>query len=238
MGRVVGIISGKGGVGKTTVTINLGAALVREFGEEVLIIDCNVTSSHIGIYLGITYPRLTLREVLSKKDITKQLKNVDTYLRGLKILPASISFVDGRRTKMERLERLIRKIEGKFDFILLDSSPGIGKNTLYVLKSCEDALFITTPSINSLLDILRINELVKPLKTVPLGVVVNMVKNLPHELKPDEIEEFVGLPVVAEIPFDRFVLRSLMLRVPVVVKYPNSRASKSFIKLAEFVMEW
>ena len=64
MTRVIGVISGKGGVGKTTVVANLGAIFAQKYKKDVVIVDCNVSTSHLGLYLGMYYTPITLKQVL------------------------------------------------------------------------------------------------------------------------------------------------------------------------------
>jgi septum site-determining protein MinD len=64
MTRIIGIVSGKGGVGKTTIVANLGAALASFYKKRVIIVDCNVTTSHLGLYLGMYYHPVSLNQVL------------------------------------------------------------------------------------------------------------------------------------------------------------------------------
>ena len=83
--RKIGIFSAKGGVGKTTLAANLGAALTTEFNRDVILLDGNISDANLALHFGITYPHLTLNDVLKKKvDIRKAI-----YLdeNGIKIIP-------------------------------------------------------------------------------------------------------------------------------------------------------
>ena len=64
MTRIIGVVSGKGGVGKTTLVANLGAALASLYKKDVIVVDCNVTTSHLGLYLGMYYYPISLNKVL------------------------------------------------------------------------------------------------------------------------------------------------------------------------------
>lgn len=68
MGKVIGVISIKGGVGKTTVVSNLGATLAYEFGKKVLVIDANFSAANLGLHLGIVDPEITIHDVLAGKN--------------------------------------------------------------------------------------------------------------------------------------------------------------------------
>jgi septum site-determining protein MinD len=63
--RIIGIVSGKGGTGKTTAAVNIGAALAMRHKKDVIIVDCNITTSHLGMYMGLYYYPISLNHVLS-----------------------------------------------------------------------------------------------------------------------------------------------------------------------------
>ncbi|MFH0961922.1 MAG: AAA family ATPase, partial [archaeon] len=83
--RVIGIISGKGGVGKTTLVSNLGAVLAEEFKKDVVVLDCNFTTSHLGLYLGLYQTPITLNTVLQGKAELEDA--IYTHRSGMKVIP-------------------------------------------------------------------------------------------------------------------------------------------------------
>ena len=90
MARVIGIVSGKGGVGKTTLASNLGIALSK-FGRNVTLVDCNVTTSHLGFYFGLYDYPVTLNQVLKGEA---SLESATYFSNGVKIIPASLELDD------------------------------------------------------------------------------------------------------------------------------------------------
>ena len=90
MVRVIGVISGKGGVGKTTTAVNLAATLNSRFNKNVVVVDCNVTTPHVSLSLGIVHDSLsTLNEVLlGKKEVNDVMH---TFAPGFNVIPASLS---------------------------------------------------------------------------------------------------------------------------------------------------
>jgi len=229
MTRVISIISGKGGVGKTTVVINLATALVSKFKRNVTIIDCNVTASHLGLYLGMYYCPITLNQVL--KGEAKIADAVYDHYTQVKVIPSSLSLRDLTGVDITRLKDSIADLSG-VDFVFLDSAPGLGREAISTIQASDEVLFVTTPFIPSTIDLIRCNELIKEVKTSSLGIVLNMLSKEKHELTKREIEELVELPVLATIPIDKNVPRSLAAREPLLIYQPNSPASKEFIKLA------
>lgn len=233
--RVIGIVSGKGGVGKTTVVSNLGVALAKHFNKKVVIIDANITTSHLGLFLGIYYSPITLNKLLKTNKKKIKLKEVlNEHIPNLIVVTSSLSVKDLKGVNLLKLKNLIEKIKKviKPDFILIDSAPGLGKEALATLKASDEILFVSNPFIPAAMDIIRVNEVANQLKTNSIGIVLNMVRNEAYELTPEEIEKFVELPVIGLIPMDKNILKALALKAPVVDKFPDSKASKAFIKLA------
>lgn len=227
MQRIIGIVSGKGGVGKTTVAANLGVALTR-FGRNTTIIDCNVTTSHLAFCFGLYYYPITLNNVLRKEASM----NEATYIHqsGVKIIPASLKLNDLMGLDMEELMSAI-KIENT-DMILLDSAPGLGKEALSVLKTCNEVIFITVPYLNAVADVIRSNQLIKQMGINLSGIVLNMVKNDPHELTVKEVEKLTNMPVISKIPFDKNVQKSLARGIPTIMYKDYAPSSIEIMKLA------
>ncbi len=231
--RVISIVSGKGGVGKTTLSINLAYTLANVFKKKVLLIDANITTSHLGLSLGLTAPKITLNKLLKSRSFTFQperYKNVDLILSGMS--PRELIGVNIRK-----LPSLVKKIERRkeYDFILLDSAPGLGREALAAIKASNEILFITNPLTPAALDIIRVSEISSSLKIPSLGLVLNMVRRKPYELTAYEIERFTNVPVVAEIPFDRKILTALALKKPVAEVFPESRTSKEIKRLCSVI---
>jgi len=234
MVRVIGIVSGKGGVGKTTIGLNLGAALAHHFKKNVTIVDCNVTTSHLGLYLGMYYCPITLNKVLRGEYTAEEA--VQHHHTGLKIIPASLSLSDLEGIDITEIRNSIKSIFDKNDIILLDGSPGLGREAIATLKASDEILYVTSPFIPFAMDIVRNQEIVNEIGVKPIGIVLNMVHNKKHEMNTKEIEELTRLPVIAKIPFDMNVHKSLALKTPVVTFKPNTIASKEIIRLASHII--
>ncbi len=231
MTRVIGIISGKGGVGKTTLVANLGSVLAQKFKKEVIIIDCNVSTSHLGLYLGMYYTPVTLNQVLTgEAEIEDAI--YEYHISGLRVIPASLSFSDLKGVDIARLKNSLKKLFGKADIVLLDAAPGLGREALATVRASDEVIFVNTPFVPSTMDIMKCHQVANEIGVKPLGVVLNMVGKEKYELNPKEVEELIELPVISNIPMDKNVLRSLALKIPVVLFSPNSPSSKEFTKLA------
>ncbi len=232
MPRVIGILSGKGGVGKTTLVANLGIVLSNYFKKEIIIVDCNITTSHLGLYLGMYYCPITLNDVLKEK--VRLHDALYEHLSGLKLIPASLTLEDMKGIDITKLTNVLHKINkyfGKTDAVILDSAPGLGRDAMVTLKASDEVIFVTTPYVPSIVDVIKLRQVAEEMGINIFGIVLNMIFKDKHELSVKEVEELTELPVISTIPFNKDVLKSLSIRVPVSLLYPNSSVTKEFKKL-------
>lgn len=236
MTRVVGIVSAKGGVGKTTVAINLGAALTKHFNKKVALIDCNFTTSHVGLYLGMYNVPVTLNSVMRGESALSE--SLYAHASGLTIVPASLNLGDVHGLRDKSLARVIKDLSKSFDIILLDSAPGVGREALMTLKACDEILFVANPFTPSITDVTKCENLCNTeLKNKEqIGVLLNRVEGKDYELSMGEIKSFTKLPILGVVPEDENILKSTHLKTPVIVSEPNSKSSKAFLKLAADLM--
>ncbi|MBI4009702.1 MAG: P-loop NTPase [Candidatus Aenigmarchaeota archaeon] len=231
MAKVIGILSGKGGVGKTTLVSNLAASLTKNFNKNVLVFDTNINTSHLGLHLGM-YEDLpvTLREVLRRK--TSIMHAVYTHPNtGIRLVPAPLSG-DGINLTKEKCCRLVNQLKNSYDMVILDCPPGLGKETIVAISAIDEAIIITTPDIPAVTDALKTVEILNRIGKKTLGIVVNRSRNEKYELQPQEISSTCKCDVIATIPEDRKILRSISKGMPAVLLYPHSPASNSVKKLA------
>lgn len=234
MTRIISIVSGKGGVGKTTLVANLGTLLATKFNKEVIVIDCNLTTSHLSLYLGMYYCPTTINKVLLGESHIYDAMH--EHFTGMKVIPASLSLKDIQGIDFTRIHETIRKLEGKADFILLDIATGAGREAVSALKASDEVIFVAIPYLPSIMDVIRVKQIIENFDAKPLGIVLNMSNKENHELKSKEVEGLAELPVIATIPIDKNVHRSLSAKTPVVLTNPSSPASKQFNRIAQTVL--
>ena len=229
MTRIIGISSGKGGVGKTTVISNLALAL-KKLGKKVVMIDCNLSTPHLSYYLGINDYKSTINEVMRNNiDAKSAMYNYE----GVKFLPASLNLRDLMGVDLRGFKKLINSmVDQKTDYILLDSAPGLGREAMCVLNAADEILFVTTPFIPMVNDVMRCIDVLRQLGKKKVGIVLNMSTGKKHELFGRTIENVVGVPVVGEIPFDRNMPYSLVMGNPIMRHDDSSNSSISFMQLA------
>ena len=235
MTRTIGIISGKGGVGKTTLVVNLGAVLASEYKKDVIVVDCNVTTSHLGMYLGMYYYPVSLNQVLSG-DVIIDKAMYDYSISGLRIIPASLSLDDLKGVEVSELKKHIKSLFGKADIILLDAAPGFGREAMATIRASDEVLLVMTPFVPPMMDVIKSYQLASQHGAKPLGVVMNMVGEGRHELTNYEVEQLVELPIISRIPRDKEVLRSLSAKMPVVDLNPKCSASREISRLAAYLV--
>lgn len=234
MTRVLGILSGKGGVGKSTLAINLGIAL-QKFRKKVMVIDCNVSTPHLSHYLGVRDYNFTINDVLfGKADINSAFYNYN----GIKYIPASPKLEDLVNIDMSKLKSNLKKLTSqKADFIILDAAPGIGRESLNVADASDEIIFVTNPYIPMVNDVIKCKEIINQLGEKKMSIVLNMVTDRSYELLSKTVEDITDIPVMIEIPHDRNVDLSMVMKMPIIEYKPNSLASISFMKLAALIAE-
>lgn len=234
MTRVIGVISGKGGVGKTTLVANLGAVLSQKFKKNVVIVDCNLTTSHLSLSLGMYYCPITINNILrDEKNIMEALYD---HSSGMKIIPASLHLRELVGVDIAKINNYLKELKGKVDIIILDSSPGLDREAYATIRASEEIIFVTNPNILAVSDIIKCKEAITEIGKKPIGVVVNMVNKKDYELTKKEVEILTEMPVIATIPQDKNIPKSLARKTPVVMLKPKSKASKEIIKLAGLVI--
>lgn len=228
MGKIIGIMSFKGGVGKTISVINLGATLSK-LGKKTLIIEGNFLSPTVHIYLGLLNPDVTLREVIRNNLLPEEA--IYEHSSGIHVMPChfykDIDFI--------KLKEKINLIKNNYDYILLDSGPSYSEEILGNLMISEEIIFVTTPDYPTLATTLRAAELTKQ-KNLPIkGIIINKIRRKSYELNSEDIELATGIPVIAEIRDDNKIMLAVSKFMPITNYYPRNRCSKEYLKLAKII---
>lgn len=238
--RVIAISSGKGGVGKSSITVNLAISLAKS-GAKVCLLDADTGLANANILLGIA-PEFSIEQVLSG------VRDIDEIMldgpHGLKIIPGAngISECANLHTRQQlRLTRELARIENQFDYLLVDTAAGIADTTLDFISAAHHTLIVITPEPTSLTDAFSLVKLLKRRRpSIGYQVVVNMCSN-PSQAKEvfhrfgAAVEKYIGV----QCHYLGFVLRDESMRAAVVLQNPvamfpdNDPASRSFMKLSE-----
>ena len=230
MGKSIGIVSLKGGVGKTSVTVSLGHA-ISSFGKKVLLVDANFSAPNLGLHLDIIEPEKTLHDVMERKvnpsSAVHKLNNFD-------VLPASI-FSDANISPLS-LKNRINHLKRSYDIILIDSSPSLGDETLGAILASDELIVVTTPDAPTLGMTLKAVKFARKRGTPISGLVLNKVHGKNFEVTIKDVENTIEIPVMAVVPHDINVLRALSKFKPSTEFKPKSESSEEYKKLASVLI--
>lgn len=230
MTRIITCLSGKGGVGKTTLVANLGIALA-EMGKDVVVIDANLTTPNLGLHLGVPLFPTTLNDVLKGK--ARLIDATYAHESGLKLIPAGISLKDMKGIDARELPNTLLELLGSTDIVLIDAAAGLGREALAAIEAADELLLITNPELPAVTDALKAVKLAEQVGTKVSGLVVNRVSKRPHELTRKEISEMLeDVNLLAEIPEDIAIQESISKRIAVLNHKPNSASSSNIRQLA------
>jgi septum site-determining protein MinD len=227
MGKTIGIVSLKGGVGKTSVVTALGGALSR-LGKKVLLVDGNLSSPSLGLHLNVINPEKTLHDVLNRNARLREA----IYSSGgnCDVIPASI--FQEMEVNPLKLKDHLNSVKKRYDVVILDSSPSLDDETLAVILASDEVFVVTTPDHPTMSASLKAAKLAKQRGTPISGIILNKVHKKDFELSLEDVEDTLEIPVLAVIPYDINVLRALSFMEPSTIFKPYSRGSEEFMKFA------
>jgi septum site-determining protein MinD len=229
--KVIGILSIKGGVGKTSCTANIGAAIASQFGKKVLVVDTNYSAPNLGFHVGLLDPEATIHDVLSDRaDIRDAIHEINENFH---VIPASLV---GRNIQHFKLKKALKGIKKDYDVILLDSSPNLNDEMLSTMIASDELYVVTSPDYPTLSTTMRAIKLALDKKTNIKGLILNRVRGKSFELSVRDIEGASGVPIVGVLPEDIKVLEALASTSPVSTYSPHAKAAIEFRKLGAFMV--
>ncbi len=229
MGRILALSSGKGGVGKTVTTVNLAAALAQ-FNQKVVAVDANLTTSNLGLHLGIPLYPVTLQDVIHGKARIEDA----TYFHpaGFRIIPADVSLSKLMLPKTKDLVNVLYGLSDRADYVLIDSAAGLGKETVATLEAADEMITVTNPELSALTDALKLNKMAEKCDTRNMGIVLNRIRNEKHEFSSKSVEDFLEMPLLGHVHEDSMVRKAIANKQPIVNFSPYSRPAKQFKTIA------
>jgi flagellar biosynthesis protein FlhG len=243
--RVVAVTSGKGGVGKTNISVNL-ATLAAAQGKRVLLVDADLGLANSHIVLGVA-PRYHLGHLLDGTVGIDEVLAMGPH--GLRVLSASSGVQEMTRLDDAQKLRLVTAfdpLDDRFDLVLIDCGAGIGDNVVFFAGAAQMTLLVVTPEPTSLTDAYAAVKVLSQRAGVRhFSVVVNWASD---EAQARDIfqklsrvtDRFLQARVayVGSLPRDENVQRSVMAQQPVVDLYPQSPASRALGHLAQAILAW
>ena len=234
MKRIIVITSGKGGVGKTTTAINLGAAL-KHFGEDVLIVDANMSTPNLGIHLNSPEVPISLNHVLNDK--ANLIDSVYEHESGMKIIPSSLSMKELKKIKPEKIKDLKKDFHKISDYIILDSAAGLGKEATSAIDAGDELILVTNPEMPAITDALKTIKLAQEMKKTITGIIITRVKKNKFELSPEMVKDMLEVPILGMIPEDEVMQQALRLKNTVLHTHPHSKPARAYKEIAARLLE-
>jgi len=226
---IITVTSGKGGVGKTTTTINLGAAL-NAINKEVIVVDANLTTPNVGLHLGAPIVPVNLNHVMQGK--AKVVDAIYEHDSGTKVIPSSLSVKELRKINHDKLKDVAKKLRSMADYVLLDSAAGLGIEAISSIEAADEIIIVTNPEITAVTDALKTVRLAQELGKKVRGVIVTRVSGNQHEMSIGNIKEMLDLPVLGVVPEDKKVLASLRHKDAVIHMYPYTKSALAYKRIA------
>ena len=232
--RVIVITSGKGGVGKTTTTANIGAALADK-GHKVLLIDTDIGLRNLDVVMGLENRIVyDLIDVIEERCRISQALIKDKRCPNLVLLPAA-QIRDKNDVNTDQMKELIFSLKESFDYILIDCPAGIEQGFKNAIVAADEAIVVTTPEVSATRDADRIIGLleaagIKNPKIVVNRLRIDMVKEK-NMLSVEDILDILAVKLLGVVPDDENVVISTNKGEPLVYK-GDSLAAKAFKNIA------
>ncbi|MBR5597050.1 MAG: septum site-determining protein MinD [Lachnospiraceae bacterium] len=219
MCEVIVITSGKGGVGKTTTTANLGSGLAA-LGKKVVMIDTDIGLRNLDVVLGLENRIVyNLVDVVEGVCRIKQALIRDKRYPGLYLLP-SAQTRDKTAVNEQQMLKLIEQLKNQFDYILLDCPAGIEQGFKNAIVGASRAIIVTTPEVSAIRDADRIIGLLESHEMNQIDLLLNRVRfdlvKKGDMMSPNDVVEILGIPLIGVIPDDEQVVISTNQGEPLV----------------------
>lgn len=242
MSKVLVVTSGKGGVGKTTTTAALGAALAQS-GQNVAVVDFDVGLRNLDLVMGAE--RRVVFDLINVVQGDAKLAQAlirDKRIDTLSLLPASQTR-DKDALTIEGVDKVIGELREKFDWVLCDSPAGIERGALLAMRNADMAVVVTNSEVSSVRDSDRMIGMLdsKTLKAEKGERIEKFLLVTRYDagraarnemLKTEDVLEILSIPLLGIIPESEEVLRASNLGAPVTLNNPNSAASRAYFEAA------
>ena len=221
MTRVIVITSGKGGVGKTTTTANIGMSLAR-FGYRTLLVDADVGLRNLDLLLGLENRIIyTGLDVLNKTCRLEQALIQDKRQCKLAFFPLSSNRSECTITR-DQVKDLIKSVENEYDYILIDSPAGIDSGFLTAVECANEAIVVVTPEVPSIRDADRVIGILMSKNVSKISLLINRIR--PNMVKTDDmlsiedVTNILGIPLIGVIPDSEKIIIASNRGEPIVLE--------------------
>jgi septum site-determining protein MinD len=236
MGRAIVITSGKGGVGKTTTTCNIGAA-IAQLGMSVVLIDADIGLRNLDVVMGLEN-RIVYHvvDVVQGKCAAHKALIKDRRLDNLWLLPASQTD-DKDSVTPDDMRKLIAELKVNHEYVLIDCPAGIEQGFKNAIAGADEAIVIATPEVSSIRDADRVVGLLAA-QDLPTRLIVNRISahlvKKGDMLSQADVIEILALELLGAVPLDEHVVASTNKGMPAVLE-GKSQAAREFAQIARRV---
>lgn len=239
MGEAIVITSGKGGVGKTTSSANIGTALALQ-GKKVCLVDTDIGLRNLDVVMGlenrIIYDLVDV--ALGKCKLHQALVKDKRFEENLYLLPAAQSS-DKTAVTPEQMKTLVNDLKNEFDYVIIDCPAGIEQGFQNAVAGADRAIVVTTPEVSAVRDADRIiglleKEPIEPPRLVINRIRTNMVKR-GDMLDVDEVTNILAVELIGIVADDEEVIKASNIGEPIAMN-PNSKASIAYRNIARRIL--
>jgi septum site-determining protein MinD len=238
MGEVIVITSGKGGVGKTTTTANLGAALALR-NKKVALVDTDIGLRNLDVVMGLENRIVyDIVDVVEEKCKLRQALIKDKRFNELFLLPAAQTR-DKSAVNEEQMKELIGKLKEEFDYILIDCPAGIEQGFRNAIAGADRAIVVTTAEISAIRDADRIVGLLEASEIKNPELIINRIR--PAMVKKGEmmdvedIVDLLSIDLIGVVPDDEYIITQTNKGEPVVIK-DKAPSGKAYTEIARRIL--
>ncbi|MCP3989147.1 MAG: P-loop NTPase [Actinomycetia bacterium] len=234
-GRLITVMAAKGGVGKSTLAVNLAAELARDAHDEVVLVDLNLMAGEIDLLLGIE-PKATIASVASEGSAVEAAViklSLTRHPSGILILPAPDSLIDADGIDPDLILEVLNKLKASFRYVVVDTAPGAGAALAAAVEAADDLLAVATPDLGGLRSLRRNLDGLDTLGLIQARrhLVLNR-SDYRTGLTSQTIENTVELPIAVSIPDTREIPMAANQGMIFVRTQTKTEAARSFRTLA------
>ena len=243
--RVIAVTSGKGGVGKTNLSVNIGVALAK-IGRKVAILDADMGLANVDILLGIS-PQFNLSHVLNGEKTLKDIMVAGPA--GVQIIPASSGIQhmsDLSNAEQAGVIRAFSDIDNDLDVLIVDTAAGISTTVVNFARACQEIIVVVCDEPTSLADAYAYIKLLnRDYGLNRFHIVANMVQSAEHgQLLFNKLTKVtdryldIALQYVGAVPFDDYLKRAVQKQTSIIEAFPQSKAALAIRQLAKKIDYW